>query len=127
MIYTIIIIIKYDHRTNNACEPYHHILNSKWNSNPTIWKFLNIIRNEEKNLRIEINNIKNDINLKLISYEKMTKKYYDCYDESIKKINDSNSNHKRKDIINVWHEAALELPIYDYKYDFDLKIYYLKS
>lgn len=39
--------------------------------------------------------------LKLISYEKMTKKYYDCYDESIKKINDSNSNHKRKDIINV--------------------------
>jgi len=44
----------------------------------------------------------------------MTKKYYDCYDESIKKINDSNSNHKRKDIINAWYEAALELSIYDY-------------
>ena len=97
----------YDHRTNNACMSYNHILNSKFNRKPTIWKFINIIRNEENNLRIEINNIKKYImfkrkkRLKLISYEKMTKKYYDCYDESIKKINDSNSNHKRKDIINV--------------------------
>ena len=54
----------FDHRTNNACESYHHILNSKFNSKPSIWKFINVIRNEENSLLIEINNIKNGVNFK---------------------------------------------------------------
>ena len=54
----------YDHRTNNACESYHHILNSKFNKKPTIWKFINVIRNEENNLLNEINSIKNGDMLK---------------------------------------------------------------
>ena len=32
----------------------------------------------------------------------------------IKKINDSNINNKQKKLINLWYEAALELPLYDY-------------
>ena len=48
----------FDHRTNNAYESYHHILNAKFNSKPTIWKLINVIRNEENSLLIEINNIK---------------------------------------------------------------------
>ena len=54
----------FDHRTNNACESYHHILNSKFNKKPTIWKFINVIRNEENNLLNEINSIKNGEMLK---------------------------------------------------------------
>ena len=49
----------YEHRTNNACESCHHILNSKFNSKPSVWKFINMIRNEENELKIEINSIKN--------------------------------------------------------------------
>lgn len=42
------------------------------------------------------------------------KRYYDKYDEIIKKINDSDSNHKRQDIIiYLWYDAALDIPIYD--------------
>ena len=48
----------YDHRTNNACESYHHSLNSKFNSKPSIWKFISVIREEENNLVKEINNIR---------------------------------------------------------------------
>ena len=42
----------------------NHILNSKFNSKPSIWKFINVIRNEENSLLIEINNIKNGVNFK---------------------------------------------------------------
>ena len=38
----------YNHRTNNACEFYHHILNYKFNSKPTKWKFINIIVMKKK-------------------------------------------------------------------------------
>ena len=48
----------YDHRNNNACESYHHPLNSKFNSKPSIWKFISVIREEENNLVQEINNIR---------------------------------------------------------------------
>lgn len=40
----------FDHRTNNACESYNHVLNSMFNSKPTIWKFISIIREEEEEL-----------------------------------------------------------------------------
>ena len=40
----------YDHMTNNACESYHHPLNSKFNSKSSIWKFISVIREEENNL-----------------------------------------------------------------------------
>lgn len=49
----------YEHRTNNTYESCHHILNSKFNSKPSVWKFINMIRNEENELKIEINSIKN--------------------------------------------------------------------
>ena len=109
----------FDHRTNNACESYHHILNSKFNSKPSIWKFINVIRNEENSLLIEINNIKNGVNFKkkkrgIPSFEYMTKKYYDIYDEEISKIIDSNLESKKDKILNIWYKALLEFPLYDY-------------
>ena len=93
----------FEHQTNNACESYHHILNAKFNSKPTIWKLINVIRNEENSLLIEINNIKNGVNFKkkkrgIPSFEYMTKKYYDIYDEEISKINDSNQESKKEKI-----------------------------
>ena len=54
----------YDHRTNNACESYHHALNSKFNSKPTIWKFISIIRDEENKLNLDIKNIRNGVLLR---------------------------------------------------------------
>ena len=33
------------------------------------------------------------------------KKYYDKYDDDIKTINESDSRHKRQDIINLWYDA----------------------
>ena len=37
----------YDHRTNNACKSYHHVLNSKFNKKPTFLKLFAVLRNEE--------------------------------------------------------------------------------
>ena len=109
----------FDHRTNNACESYHHVLNSKFNKKPTIWKFMNEIRNEENNLLNEINSIKNGDWFKkkkrgIPSFERMTKKYYDTYDEEINKINLSNINLKRNEIVKLWYKALLEFPLYTY-------------
>ena len=107
----------YDHRTNNACESYHHSLNSKFNSKPSIWKFISVIREEENNLVQEINNIRQGLvkrKKRIVKFKDFIKKYYDNYDEDIKKIIDSNINNKQKKLINLWYEAALELPLYDY-------------
>ena len=41
-------------------------------------------------------------------------KYYDAIDEKIKKINDSMSFNKHTDIVNLWYESLLVLPLYDY-------------
>ena len=41
-------------------------------------------------------------------------KYYDAIGDKIKKINDSMSLTKHTDIVNVWYEALLVLPLYDY-------------
>ena len=37
-------------------------------------------------------------------------KYYDVYDERINKINNDSIIIK---LVNLWYEAALELPLYD--------------
>ena len=42
------------------------------------------------------------------------KKYYDSIEEKIKNINESMSLTKHTDIVNVWLEAALVLPLYYY-------------
>ena len=42
------------------------------------------------------------------------KKYYDTYDERINKINNSNINNKKEELVRLWYGAALELPLYDY-------------
>ena len=46
------------------------------------------------------------------SFEYMTKKYYDSYDEEISKINDSNLESKKN--LKIWYKALLEFPLYDY-------------
>ena len=38
---------------------YHHLLNSKFNSKSTIWKFINIIRIDDNIFRIDLNDIRN--------------------------------------------------------------------
>ena len=81
----------FDHRTNNACESYHHVLNSKFSKKPTFWKFLNEIRNEENNLLIEVNSMKNGNFFRkkkrgIPTFEHVTKKYYQFYDDEINKI-----------------------------------------
>ena len=34
----------YDHLTNNSCESYNHVLNSKFSKKSTFWKFLNVLK-----------------------------------------------------------------------------------
>ena len=34
----------FDHRTNNSYESYNHVLNSKFNSKPSICKFISVIK-----------------------------------------------------------------------------------
>ena len=107
----------YDHRTNNACESYHHSLNSKFNSKPSIWKFISVIREEENNLVKEINNIRNGLvkrKKRIVKFKDFMQTYYSSYDETINKINNSNINNKHMKLVNFWYEVALELPLYDY-------------
>ena len=107
----------YDHRTNNACESYHHALNSKFNSKPSIWKFISVIREEENNLEQEIENIRKGLikrKKRIAKFKDFIKPYYNSYDEAINKINNSNINNKHMKLVNLWYEAALELPLYDY-------------
>ena len=109
----------FDHRTNNACESYHHVLNSKFSKKTTFWKFLNEIRNEENNLLIEVNSMKNGNFFRkkkrgIPTFEHVTKKYYQFYDEEINKINSSNIASKRDKIIKIWYKVLLEFPLYDY-------------
>ena len=35
----------YDHKINNSCESFNHVLNGKFNNKPTIWKFISVIKN----------------------------------------------------------------------------------
>lgn len=48
----------YDHRTNNACESFHHVLKSKFNKKPTFWKLLAVLKKDENLLYIEVDNLK---------------------------------------------------------------------
>ena len=48
------------------------------------------------------------------TFEELTKKYYDAYDEKIKIINDSENLNKKEEIINIQYDATLELPIAEY-------------
>ena len=85
----------YDHRTNNACESYHHALNSKFNYKPFIWKFISVIREDENNLVQEINNIRQGLvkrKKRIVKFKDFIKTYYNSYDESINKINHFNIN-----------------------------------
>jgi len=41
-------------------------------------------------------------------------KFYNAIDEKIKKINDSMGVTKHTDIVNIWYESLLILPLYDY-------------
>ena len=49
----------FDHRTNNSCESYNHVLNSKFSKKPTFWKLISVLKQEEYNLNIELENLKN--------------------------------------------------------------------
>ena len=107
----------YDHRTNNSCESYNHVLNSKFSSKPTFWKFISILKQEEYNLNIELENIKNG-NIKykkrgVKSFESVCKKYYDDYDLKISNILNSDSNNKEDQIIMLWYNACLDFPLYN--------------
>ena len=76
----------YDHRTNNACESYHHSLNSKFNSKPSIWKFISVIREEENNLVQEIGNIRKGLikrKKRIVKFKDFIKPYYNSYDEPL--------------------------------------------
>ena len=109
----------FDHRTNNACESYNHILNSKFNKKPSIWKLFAELINDENLLYIKIDNIKKNIGFDkqkkrgIKSFKDVAIPYYNKYDEEIKKISDSNAPNKREKIINVWYQACLEFPLYD--------------
>ena len=107
----------YDHRTNNACESYHHCLNQKFNSKPSIWKFISVIREEENNLVQEIGNIRKGLikrKKRIVKFKDFIKTYYNSYDEAINKINNSNINNKYMKLVILWYEGALEVPLYDY-------------
>ena len=71
---------------------------------------------EESGLLIEINNIKNEDNFKkkkrgITTFEYTAKKYYE---EEINKINASNLEYKREEIMKILYKAILEFPSYNY-------------
>ena len=109
----------FDHRTNNACESYNHVLNSKFNKKPSIWKLFAGLINDENLLYIKIDNIKKNIGSErkkkrgIKSFKDTAIPYYNKYDEEIKKISESDDLNKREKIINVWYQACLEFPLYD--------------
>ena len=77
------------------------------------------LRNDENLLYIEIDNLKkgNIFSKKkrgMRSFESISSPYYKVYDEEIKKINDSNDLRKKDIITNLWYEACLEFPLYDF-------------
>ena len=45
------------------------------------------------------------------TFENVTKKYYQVYDEEINKINSSNIVDKRDKIVIIWYKALLEFPL----------------
>ena len=87
------------------------IIYSKFNSKPTIWEILNIIRKEENNFSIDINKIKEGFFKKkkrdVVKFETLMKKYYLSKDDDIRKIFVSHSADKNRDIILNWHDASL--------------------
>ena len=80
---------------------------------------MNVLINEEDNLKLEIINLRNG-NIKKKkriynkNYEALTKSYYQKYDEKIKSFNSSNNNIKNKKIVEIWYDVCLELPINEY-------------
>ena len=77
------------------------------------------LRKDENLLYIENGNLKkgNSFSKKKRSwraFESISSPYYKVYDEEIKKINDSNDLRKKDIITNLWYEACLEFPLYDF-------------
>ena len=110
----------FDHRTNNACESHNHVLNSMFNSKPTIWKFISIIREEEEELRLKIFSIREgEFNLrkkKFYSFKQICLKSYDTISKNIEEVNNSDigDDIKKEKILNIWYDALLDFPIYDF-------------
>lgn len=107
----------YDHKTNNSCESYNHALNSKFNTKPTIWKLISVLKQEEYNLTLDLENIKKGILKKkkrgIKSFVATYKKYYDTLDQKINLIKNSDSDEKTEAITNIWYDACLDLPLYE--------------
>ena len=59
----------HDHKTNNSCESFNHVLKGKFNNKPTIWKFICVIKREENLLKRNKSGIK--------SFELTMKNYCD--------------------------------------------------
>ena len=74
------------HRINNACESYHHVLNSKFNKKPTFWKLLAVLRNEENLDNLKKGNIISKKKRGWRSFESISSPYYKVYDEKSKKL-----------------------------------------
>lgn len=110
----------FDHRINNACESHNHVLNSMYNSKPTIWKFISIIREEEEEIRLKIFNIREgEFNLrkkKFYSFKQICLKSYDTISKNIEEVNNSDigDDIKKEKILNIWYDALLDFPIYDF-------------
>lgn len=82
-----------DHKTNNACESYHNVLNGKFSKKPSFWKFLYILKDEEEKFKLDFKNViegnaraeKYD-NKKFAIYKKLLQKCYENYDKIIEEI-----------------------------------------
>ena len=92
----------------------------KFNKKAIFWKLLFVLRKDESLLYIEIDSLKKG-NIfpkkKRVwrSFERISTPYYKFYDEENKKNNDLNDLRKKDKIINLWYEACLEFPLYDYE------------
>ena len=90
-----------------------------FNSKPTIWKFISIIRDEEEELRLKIVSIREgEFNLrkkKCYSFKQICLKSYDTISKNIEDVNNSDigDDNKKEKILNIWYDALLDFPIYD--------------
>ena len=90
-----------------------------FNSKPTIWKFISIIRDEEEELRLKIVSIREgEFNLrkkKFYSFKQICLKSYDIISKKIEDVNNSDigDDIKKEKKLNIWYDALLDFPIYD--------------
>ena len=50
----------------------------------------------------------------MISFKNLSLKYYDKINNDVETINNSNSKNKKGLILNIWYNAFLDFPIYNY-------------